>query len=357
MSLSVIDKYVEKKKKDILDYAKILESIITIEDNKMWNNKTEFVSDCKEVISIYTDKFYFDNNVNRDNPINYSNDNINLVLQAILDYCNKIKEPERLKTYKNETFLLTVIVCTAAYLDIATNVVDGNFVDTKNKFKYLLKYLQKTKILKVYANDRIRINELFEIIKKNIKEDNKFFDYFKFDNCFNEYNIYVKEPLLYNVVFNYKIDNLEEFDKDLVAKVKKSFLSKFANISNNLLVIDILKELISNKEMGTYLIKIDETMSKKVSLLKVFDNEILKKYVRILVPYEQMSDYNDVINEIEKMGIKIIYEYYETGLVNINKFNYDLDVIVYSEFIKNNEENKYTWDKNGINFIVKDKEE
>ena len=44
MSLSVIDKYVIKKEKDLLEYAKILESIISIDNNKMWQTKKEFVS-------------------------------------------------------------------------------------------------------------------------------------------------------------------------------------------------------------------------------------------------------------------------------------------------------------------------
>src|SRR5699024_4546399 len=129
--------------------------------------------------AIYADKYYFDNNVHRDNPIEYANDNINFVLQAIIEYIKTNNKQSMLRDLKNETFLLSVIICTSCYLDIATNVVDGNYVDTKNKFKYLLSYLKKTKILKVYNNDRVRINELFNALKKNAKEDGKFFQYFE----------------------------------------------------------------------------------------------------------------------------------------------------------------------------------
>ena len=62
MSLSVIDKYVVKKEKDLLEYAKILESIISIDNNKMWQTKKEFVSFAKEIIEIYGDAYYFQNN-------------------------------------------------------------------------------------------------------------------------------------------------------------------------------------------------------------------------------------------------------------------------------------------------------
>ena len=357
MSLSVIDKYVEKKKKDILEYAKILESLITLENNKMWNNKVEFSVECKEIISRYADANYFDNNVHRDNPIEYSNDNINLVLQAIIEYAKSNNKQKMLQELKNETFLLSVIICTASYLDIATNVVDGNYVDTKNKFKYLLNYLKKTKILKVFNNDRVRINELFNTIKKNNKEDSKFFEYYDSDNCYNSYYEYTSKPIYYGVDFKYAIAGLDKFDEKIVSKVTDSYAAKMRSMSFDLLNIQLLKELISNKEIRKYLLKMDTVIAKKSSLLKVFSNKYTKDYISVLVPLEEEVNYNDVLNEIRKMGINIMYEYLADDNVNENKFTYDMEVIVYEEFVKNNVENKYTWDKNGVKFVIKNKED
>lgn len=357
MSLSVIDKYVEKKKKDLLEYAKILESLITLEENKMWKNKSEFSNICKDVIAIYASSYYFDNNVNRDNPIEYSNDNINLVLQAIISYCKNNAQENLLRQEKNETFLLSVIVCTACYLDIATNVIDGNFIDTKNKFKYLLNYLKKTKLLKVYNNDRIRINELFDTIKKNCKEDSNFFKYYVSDNYHNEYRIYTADPLYYNFKFNYLIEDLNEYDQNMVEEIRNEFATKFMEISYELLGIHILKELISNKEMGTYLIPMNGILNKKPKLLKDFDNKYFKQYIKILVNVSEEGTYIDAINTIKEMGFKIIYEYLESENVNENKFTYDMEVIVNKEFIENNKENEYTWEKNNITFVIKNKED
>ena len=358
MSLSVIDKYVEKKKKDILEYAKILESLITLEDNKMWNNRTEFSIECKEIIAIYADKYYFLNNTHRDNPIEYLNDNINNILQSIIEYCKTDTEKQKmLNELKNETFLLSVIICTSCYLDIATNVIDGNFSDTKNKFKYLLSYLKKTKILKVYASDRIRINDLFDAIKKNAKEDGKFFEYYESPDCTNEFIVYTQNPLQYLVKFKYNVSGLTDYDESLVSKVKKSYSSKFKEISFELLSVYLLQELISNREVATYLIAMDEDLNKKSSLLKVFDNKYLKDSIKVLVPLDKETDYLDALNAIKSMGIKIIYEYTDTKEVNENKFTYDMEVIVPSEFLKNNAQNEYTWDKNGVKFVIKNKED
>ena len=87
--------------------------------------------------------------------------------------------------------------------------------------------------------------------------------------------------------------------------------------------------------------------------VKVCEN----KYVSILVPLEKETDYNEEIGKINKMGINIIYEYLESGNVNENKFTYDMEVIVLPEFLDNNLENEYTWDKNGIKFISRNKED
>lgn len=358
MSLSVIDKYVEKKKKDILEYAKILDALITLENNKMWNNKTEFSTECKEIIAIYADKYYFLNNTHRDNPIEYLNDNINNILQSIIEYCKTDAEKQRmLSELKNETFLLSVIICTSCYLDIATNVVDGNFTDTKSKFKYLLSYLKKTKILKVYASDRIRINDLFNAIKKNTKEDGKFFDYYKNPDCTNEFTIYTKNPLYYIVNFKYSIPGLENYDESLVNKVRESYSSKLREVSFELLSVYLLQELISNRDIATYLISMDDTLNKKSSLLKVFDNKYLKDFVKVLVPIASEADYLDALNSIRSMGINIIYEHLGAEEVNENKFTYDMEVIVPGEFLKNNAEHEYTWNKNGVKFVIKNKED
>lgn len=357
MGLSVIDKYIEKKQKDILDYAKILESIITLQDNKMWNNKNEFATKCREIINLYAKNYYFDNNNHRNNPIEFCNDNVNLILKVILEFFKNKNESDSLKDQKNEVFLLTIILCTAIYLDISTNVIDGNVTDTKNKFKYLLQYFQKIQILKVYVNDRVRINDLFDLIRKNNKEDSKAFELFVDNNYKNTYTPYTTTPTYYLVNFEYRVDGLEDFDGKLVNKVRKTFLPKLINISFNLLNIDLLKELISNREMKIYLIKMNDLLNKKNNLFKVFDNELLKKYIKVIIPFEKDLDYADGIKELERLKIPVIYEYTGTDHVKDGIFTYDLEIITNKTFLTNNEDNEMLWKKNGIKFVIKNMED
>ena len=355
MSLSVIDKYVVKKEKDLLEYAKILESIISIDDNKMWQNKKEFSAFAKEIIEIYSEKYYFQNNIHKENPIEYSNDNINFVLKSIIEYCRLHDKMEMLRSWKNETFLLSVIICTACYVDFASNVVDGDIQDTKNKFKYLLSYLRKTKILEVKDN-KYFINDLFDEVKKNASEDKKILEYLDSDDFRNEYKMISNNPVYYEVLFSYEVPGLKEFDETLTKGVLKKYDAKIREISYDLLEVHLLKELISNMEMDKYLIRINKDM-KKASLVKFFDNEYLKEFIKILVPYDKEIEYQNIINDYKEIGMNFIYEMdideeiEPTSLVN------DMQLLVSKEFVKNNANNQMSFEKMNVKLVVKNKEE
>ena len=355
MSLSVINKYITKKEKDLLSYAKILESLISIENNKMWQNKKEFSAFAKEIIEIYSEKYYFQNNIHKENPIEYSNDNINFVLKSIIEYCRLHDKMEMLRSWKNETFLLSVIICTACYVDFASNVVDGDIQDTKNKFKYLLSYLRKTKILEVKDN-KYFINDLFDEVKKNASEDKKILEYLDSDDFRNEYKMISNNPVYYEVLFSYEVPGLKEFDETLTKGVLKKYDAKIREISYDLLEVHLLKELISNMEMDKYLIRINKDM-KKASLVKFFDNEYLKEFIKILVPYDKDIEYQNIINDYKEIGMNFIYEMdideeiEPTSLVN------DMQLLVSKEFVKNNANNQMSFEKMNVKLVVKNKEE
>lgn len=355
MSLSVINKYITKKEKDLLSYAKILESLISIENNKMWQNKKEFSAFAKEIIEIYSEKYYFQNNIHKENPIEYSNDNINFVLKSIIEYCRLHEKMEMLRSWKNETFLLSVIICTACYVDFASNVVDGDIQDTKNKFKYLLSYLRKTKILEVKDN-KYFINDLFDEVKKNASEDKKILEYLDSDDFRNEYKMISNNPVYYEVLFSYEVPGLKEFDETLTKGVLKKYDAKIREISYDLLEVHLLKELISNMEMDKYLIRINKDI-KKASLVKFFDNEYLKEFIKILVPYDKEIEYQNIINDYKEIGMNFIYEMdideeiEPTSLVN------DMQLLVSKEFVKNNANNQMSFEKMNVKLVVKNKEE
>ena len=276
MSDTLLKKYLGKKKKDLLDYAKLLESLLKLEKNTLWNNKTEFSQYAKEVINIYVDEFYFDNNIHRDNPVEYCNDNINTVLKCLIKYCKENNQLDLLQNNKNETFLLSVLITTSAYLDIATNVVDGNYNDTKTKFRFLLEYFQKTNILKVYRRNNKLISNIFEEIRKRRIKEEKFFASFTSPLVYNEY---LKKENYYFVKFHYNIAGLNSLNKNLKIELVDEYMDKLLKISLELLEVKLIQELLTNKEVNKYLVRVSNKVNENI--FSNIKESILENYVKI----------------------------------------------------------------------------
>lgn len=355
MSLSIIDKYVSKKKKDLLEYAKILESLISVNDNKWWQNKKEFSVIAKEIIEIYADAYYFQNNLHKENPIEYLNDNINFVLKSIIEYSKKHNLMNNIKIWRNETFLASVIICTSCYVDFASNVVDGDFKDTKDKFKYLLSYLRKTSILLIKDN-KYFVNDLFDALKKNISEDEKIVSDLLSDDYYNEYKMISNNPSMYEVIFHYNILELSKYDEVLVKKILKEYDNKLMEVSYELLTVTILRELISNRVMNHYVINIDNAM-KKVGIIRMFDNNYLKEFVSIKVLLDDEVKYNNIIKSYKDIGFNIIYEVTSSEEIDPTTLADGTTLLVSREFLAGNKNNEEAFKKMDIKLIVKNKED
>ncbi|MDE6284129.1 MAG: hypothetical protein K2M17_00060 [Bacilli bacterium] len=357
MSNSVIDKYLAKKKKDLLEYAKILESIIAIEKNNLWSTKLEFSGIAGGVIGAYVDDYYFDNSVHRDNPVEYSNDKLNSVLKSLIKYCKELEDKTLLQDKKNETFLLSAIICTACWVDIVSNVADGDFVDVESKFKYLLQYLQKTNILKVDAqNDKV-IQMLFEKIKESVVKETEFFTLFESEISYNQYKCITSEPEYYLLSYHHEVAGLDAFDSKMVREIEKEFEDTYLEISYELLAIELLKEWLGNGDVRHFLIPISESALKKPSLFGSLYHSFLKSQVKILVPYEMNSDHKEEINILETLGYSILYEYKGNDEVSAKTFLRNLEVLVSKEFYNKNEDKMLSWNSQGVHFVIKNDNE
>ena len=138
MSLSVIDKYVEKKKKDILEYAKILESLITLEDNKMWSNKSEFSVNCKEIIAIYDFSL-----INR-YDIFYPDDvmQVFIPMESEAEYAIYYYDGSSLEKL-NSTYTDGELIFSTSHFSeyVITKIEDKNVVDHQNRYIFLIGFI------------------------------------------------------------------------------------------------------------------------------------------------------------------------------------------------------------------------
>ncbi len=338
MNGHIIDLYKQKKIKILISYAQILEDIITLPENTLWSNNREFQEINSKVTTLFADKYYFDNNLNRNDPIEYFNDNINAVLLSIIEYYQNNNQKDIINTKKNETFLLSVIVCSASYIDIASNSLDGNYLKMQNNFKKLLKYLNQTNLLKVYYNNKIILKKLFALVKNNLKEEKKFFNYYKSTKYYNEYKLICENPLLYRVQFIYKM-NLEEKEKTIINKYQHQYLKEYLTISYELLAIKLMQEYIMNKIVNTYVVPVVDGAD-----LSVLKHPLIMDNIRLLVPLEQLKSFKN------PDGFKVIYYHNGEDLTKIDEeitiltkediISSNLKVKVIKEYFKDKEEEK-----------------
>lgn len=353
----MVDKYLAKKKKNLLEYAKVLEDLITLEPNTLWKTKQDFSDYAKDAISNYVNTYYFDNNVHRDNSMQYSNDNINFILKSIIADFKQKDMASLLLEKKQEIFLLSVILVTASYVDMASNVVDGDYKDTKKKFKSLLLYLEKTNVLKVYVNNKRLVDLLFDKVKKNVSEEDKFFNSFKLDNFTNNYSLYLKEPMAYKVSYKYNVPGLEEYDSKLVKTIETKQTDKYLKVCYDLLAVYLLQELISNREVYSYLIPVSSTNIKNENNFAGLQNKQLQEHIKLLIDYSDREKYKEYTDKLQNNGFKVIYEFANDESVAEKTFLRNMEVIVTEKFIKNNEDKLASWKNQGIEFVIKKNEE
>lgn len=341
MDNSIIELFKKKKIKVISSYAKILEEMITLEENTLWQKPKEFEPICDGVVAYFVDKYYFDNNINRNNPVEYLNDNINAVLIAIMDYYKNKNQSNIVGLKKNETFLLSTIICVASFVDIASNVVDGDYNLMKNNLNKLLKHLSKTEILKIYYHNKIILNKLFTEIRKNIKNEKKFFNYFQSNAYHNEYQIISEDPLYYKVRFIYKVDGLEGKNNKLVKNFHHEYLKDYLKICYELLEVLLMKEYIMNKEVNTYLIPILDINDEN---LEILNHPLIKDNVKLLVPFEKYDAKIDT-------KLAVIYVYNGENKENLNNVK-DCEILVKESFIEKNKDAIEELKKQNIKLVV-----
>ena len=347
MNSDIVINYKNRKKRILLDYCKILEQIISLDNNSLWKTGKEFTNICRGILDIFVENNYFDNNYNRDNPVEYLNSCSNVILMNIVDY-NKANNKEDMSSKKSETFLLSVIIGSACYIDVVSNIVDGNYSLLKTKFDTLLSHLAKTNFLKVNLHDKVIINRLNDKLKRNILEEKKFFEQFDDLANHNSYQLINNSRNYYLVKFLYNIPNIEKYDKKLVEKYSKLYKDKYLNISYELLIILLLKENLLNKKVNTYLVPLPTTLSSK--LLKKLKEPAIRNHIKFIIPLEKASEKKNIKDKLNKSGINVIY-YYNGGDGKLLDESSNIEVLCRKEIIESKVSNLDKWHQRKIEIV------
>ncbi len=358
---NVVDKYFNKKKKEMLEYSKIINELLEYDNNQIWTNDSEFNNLMKQTLNNYVDNYYFDSMEDFSEYEEY--------LGALVKCDNKFKTilvcainsiPDELKkgNYKISAYIIALIAYTSIALNRFTYPYNNYKVTITNIFTIVESMFKNIDFMKYKEDTKLR-KELYTLIKKNDTSESKFFE------CLNSLNTDISKNVYKNVDTNgkyYKVKykyNIPEFKNYRDRDVKKFFkrIEDDLNVlSYELCTISILKARMLNKDI-TILFPIELEFYKKETeinkLVKILENESIKKRIKLLVNYDDYTKNKEMVRILLNAGFELAIDFDNSSDVPYRTFNEIKLGLVPIEFIKSNESNMESWKENEVNFVIK----
>jgi len=357
--MDVIAKYINKSKSNLINIVKHLENNIEYINNKLWENyiDEELLAN---VINIYYDKYYLNNNINYEKINNYitinpkTNDRLKKILLSIIDYYESNNELNVIKNNEENILFLDILI----YL--ALKIYDLNFkrIDEPKKIEKVI-----NNVIDNFAKIRFRkekdLIKLISNIKENVTDNNYFnntINKLTKDTSYNQYIKINKKENYYKVLYDYKISELKQYDiKDIkIVADKLKIEEEVSKISYDILYFTNFK-LFNKNIKYKFLFPIT-----KDSFVKNYDyfinnrNKNLLENIKFIIDFKEIEgDYN-FINFIREKNIDLYIELNKTFETNnYNLFMEVKNIVTVESFISTNDKYKEIWKDMDINFIIK----
>lgn len=358
---NIVDKYLNKKKKQIFDYCKSVNEFLVYNNNQIWKTPIELNDMLKDIISIYVDKYYFKVLDNFDNYKDYlgaltkSDNRFKTILVCTFEYI-----PSKLKidNYKISSYIISLIIYTAVILDRFTYPYNNYKVNMKNIESVItpmfsavsfVEYKENKKKLKNITNE-IKANDFLE------KDLILALDKLNTDESKNEYECIDKENKLYKANYKYSMPELNEFRGKDIKKYFKRIEDDLKCVSFELATITALKIKMLNKDiMILFPIELDVYSNEMEinKLSKLLENQQVKSVIRLYIKYHDYKEHFGSIRLLSNAGFKIALNFEDSVEVPYTAFNDIKLVIVNHDFIDLNKGNIASWSDTGITFIEK----
>lgn len=356
-----IEKYLNKSKKNINTILSSLETNIEFLDNELWNTYDEVSDSITNIISIYFDKYYLyvsndftelDKYIKFNNKINRKLKNI---LLSIINYYESINEEKIIKEKEGSILYLTILI----YIALTLYSKDFITIDTPKKIEKVI-----NNIIDNFARIRFKREKdlltLINNIESVIKENNKFNEYIDSLNNKESHNIYMsinKDNSYYKVIYEYKIDELNDYEERDISIVNEKL-----NIGSTLCCMSydiayyIMFKLLRNGFDYTLLFPISKKnlMDDNIRNILINRNNIINNRIKFLINYDDIINDYEFINTMKSNDIDIFIEVSDNRETNnYNMFMDISNVIVTEEFISINEKYVEIWKDMNMNFIIK----
>ena len=358
---NIIDKYFNKKKKEIYDYSRIINSLLEYNKDQIWSNDSEFNELTKSSINRYVDEYFFKSMDSFEDYTEYlgalikCDDRFKTILVCTID---SIPEEKRIGNYKVSAYIVSLIIYTAVAINRFTYPYGRYKINVSNVYKIMDMMFKNIDFIDYKDNVKIK-RELVLTLKKNAVNEKKFFEALNSLNTDTSKNMYEAVSLdnkYFKVNYKYKI---EEFDKYRTKDVRKFFKrieDDLNALSYELAALTILKAKTLNKDINLLFPASLDFYRKEAEinkLVKVTNNECIKNKIRLLVDYEDYYKNKEVVRIITNAGFELALDFNMNSDVPYRTFNEIKLALVPQEFLKTNKGNIDSWKESGVTFVIK----
>lgn len=358
---NIVDKYFNKKKKQIFDYCKSVNEFLSYDNNQIWKTEPELNEFLKNTISVYVDKYYFKSLEDFKDydefigPLIKSDDRFKTILVCALE---NIPNNLRVGNFKISLYILTLIIYTSIVLDRFTYAYSNYKVNLTNVESIVepmfngvtfIKYEENHKKMKMLTND----------IKKNDFLEKDFIDSLGELNSEVSKNLYEpidKDNKYYKIIYKYDIPELKEFRKRDIEKYFKRIKDDLNCISYELATLAALKIKLLNKDI-TLLFPVSLSFYANEielnKLIRIMSNAEVKKIIKLYANYDDYKKYPGVMRILSNAGFEVVINFEDSLEIPYGTFNEIKEVSINNDFGNFNKNNFNSWKESGIKFIEK----
>lgn len=343
---SVLDKYFSKKKSELVDY---INEILIVFQYKLDVIIPSKLSTVKKILDIYYSKYYMmlSNDysiVNKHYKFDSETDNdIKIILQCVIEHYEK--EKLDIKNKNIEIIYLSYII----YFAFLINRLRDAIVIVPNKSDFIISIAGKVSQNFIYKKDdktKIHMNKLLDLVKTNTKDDKRLRSYLRKsinNSSYNDYLLLNENNRLYQVKYNYILDDIKTFQKSDIEKVnnKIGIDNTFILISYELAIVSLLKCILYDQRI-CMAFKVNKNFYKKKTMISTFIKPLKNRYmcshISLIIDSDEYEECEE-LNKIMSYGIKIFIDCNKLEDVSNIKFSNDVILIANEEYITKYKEN------------------
>lgn len=361
---NIVDKYFNRKKKQIFDYSKLINNYLTYDNNQIWNinSSIDFNELIKKIISIYIDNYYFKSINDFEKYNEYLGDLIkcdNKFKTILVCSFNSISEEFKIGNYKISLYILSIIIYTSIVLDRFTYPYNNYKINTKNILSIVDPMFKNISFVKYNFNSKIN-KDITSLIRKNDNLESRFFTFLNSLNTDTSKNLYESinnQNKYYKISYKYNIPELREYRPKDVKKYMKRIADDLNCISYELATVAALKSRKLGKDI--YLLfpinlEFYEKESEIKKLFKITSNQGIKNIIKFYVDYDDYKKYTGIVRILSNSGFEVVINIEDNREVPYGVFNEIKLAFITNEFLEKNKRNLEAWKNNGVEFVIKE---